>query len=285
MSPKSEFIQVNRLQMHYQEWGESKDKHAVILLHGFASTSNCWNEVGEELSKDYRVIAVDQRGHGQSEYDPEHDYSRASQVDDLHELVEQMGLETITLVGHSMGGANAICYAADRPDVVSALVLVETASDMLRGGLENLKRLLKSSDEFESLTDAANALYEYQKYAAPDQIHRRALATFTETVDGKWTWNFDEAFRNPSVRPPDPDPGQRRLADLGESAEKVVCPVMIVRGGKTDMYTPESIQRLSRRMANARISLIEEVGHHVPTDDPGTLSLNIREFLQSLPVI
>ena len=95
MSPKSEFIQVNRLQMHYQEWGESKDKHAVILLHGFASTSNCWNEVGEELSKDYRVIAVDQRGHGQSEYDPEHDYSRASQVDDLHELVEQMGLETI----------------------------------------------------------------------------------------------------------------------------------------------------------------------------------------------
>ena len=155
----------------------------------------------------------------------------------------------------------------------------------MRGGLENLKRLLKSSEEFESLTDAANALYEYQKYAAPDQIHRRALATFTETVDGKWTWNFDEAFRNPSVRPPDPDPGQRRLADLGESAEKVVCPVMIVRGGKTDMYTPESIQRLSRRMANARISLIEEVGHHVPTDDPGTLSLNIREFLQSLPVI
>jgi pimeloyl-ACP methyl ester carboxylesterase len=285
MAVKSEFIQVNRLQLHYREWGNTKDKHALIFLHGFAATSRIWNEVAEELAKDFRVIALDQRGHGQSDIDPDHDYSRTSQVDDIHTIIELLELETVTLIGHSMGGANAICYAADRPDIVSALVLVETAGDMLRSGVERLKRLLKSGDEFNSLSEAANALYEYQSYAAPDQIHRRALATFTETPDGTWIWNFDNSFRNPTIRPPDPDPGQRRLADLGESAEKVVCPVMIVRGGKTDMYTPESVQRLSRRMANARISLIEEVGHHIPTDDPGTLSLNIREFLQSLPVI
>ena len=78
MAVKSEFLQVNRLQLHYREWGNPKDKHALIFLHGFAATSRIWDEIAEELAKDFRVIAVDQRGHGRSDLDPNHDYSRTN---------------------------------------------------------------------------------------------------------------------------------------------------------------------------------------------------------------
>ena len=89
-------------------------------------------------------------------------------------------------------------------------------------------------------------------------------------------------FRDPTLRPPEPDPGQRRLNDLWECVDRVQCPVMIVRGAETDMLTPEAVQRLHRRITGSRVSLIEEAGHAVPTDQPAPLALNIREFLQAL---
>ena len=107
-------------------------------------------------------------------------------------------------------------------------------------------------------------------------------SSLTENEDGKWVWDFDPVFRDPKARPPEPDPGQRRLTDLWDCVDRVQSPLMIVRGGETDMLTPEAIQRLHRRVVGSRVSLIEEAGHSVPTDQPSMLSLNIREFLQSV---
>ena len=107
-------------------------------------------------------------------------------------------------------------------------------------------------------------------------------ASLTVNDDGVYVWDFDPILRDPTSRPPDPDPGQRRLSDLWDCADRVQCPTMIVRGSETDMLTPEAIQRLHRRVSGSRVSLIEDAGHSVPTDQPAALSLNIREFLQSI---
>ena len=280
-SPRDEAITANGLRLNYLDWGDVRTRDAMIMLHGFAETKSIWEEIAHDLVRTHRVIAFDQRGHGRSERAPDNDYSRATQVEDLEALITGLGLRTVILVGHAMGGANAICYAAEHPDPVTALVIIETAPEVLRSGMETLRRLVTARDEFATIDEAVDAHREYYPYATNEQLERRVRASIAITDDGAYGWDFDVAFRDSRLRPPEPDPGQRRLNDLWECVERVQCPVMIVRGAETDMLTPEAVQRLQRRIAGSRVSLIEGAGHAVPTDQPAALALNIREFLQT----
>ena len=280
--PRDEFIEANGLRFHYREWGDTRTRHAVIMLHGYAETSEAWSDTAQDLAREFRVIAIDQRGHGQSARATDRDYTRATQMEDLESIIEGLGQRSVTLIGHSMGGANAICYAAEHPEMVTALVVVETAPEVLRSGIETIRRLLASGSSFTSLDDAVESFRKFFPYATTEQIERRVRASLTVNDDGVYVWDFDPILRDPTSRPPDPDPGQRRLSDLWDCADRVQCPTMIVRGSETDMLTPEAIQRLHRRVSGSRVSLIEDAGHSVPTDQPAALSLNIREFLQSI---
>lgn len=279
---RDESVQANGLNFHYREWGDTRTRHAVVLLHGYTETCEVWTETAQDLAREFRVIAIDQRGHGESDRAPDHDYSRATQMEDLEAIIEVLGLRSVTLIGHSMGGATAICYAADHPEMVTALVVIETAPEVLRSGIETIRRLMASGRSFESLGDAVESFREFFPYATTEQLERRVRASLTANDDGVYSWAFDPIFRDATARPPDPDPGQRRLSDLWDCADRLQCPMMIVRGAETDMLTPEAIQRLHRRVSGSRVSLIEDAGHAVPTDQPAALSLNIREFLQSI---
>ena len=283
--PRDEYVEANGLRFHYREWGDPRTRHAVILLHGYAETAEAWADVAADLAREFRVIAIDQRGHGQSDRATDRDYTRASQMEDLEAIIDSLGLRSVTLIGHSMGGANAMCYAADHPEMVTALVVIETAPEVLRSGIENIRRLLASGSSFNSLEEAIEDFREFFPYGTTEQIERRVRASLTVNDDGTYVWDFDPILRDPSSRPPDPDPGQRRLSDLWDAADRVQCPTMIVRGSETDMLTPEAIQRLHRRVSGSRVSLIEDAGHAVPTDQPAALSLNVREFLQSIASI
>ena len=280
---QGETVEVNGLALRYREWGDARTRHALLLLHGFGETSAIWEETALELSREYRVVALDQRGHGGSERAPDRNYSRTSQVEDLEAFVEALGLVPVTIVGHAMGGANALCYAAEHPDAVTALIVIETAPEVLRSGVETLRRVIASAERFVTFGDALEAFGRHYPESEPEQLERRVRASVAVAEDGDyWNWDFDPVFRDPATRPPEPDPGQRRMTNLWECVERVQCPVMIVRGADTDMLTPEAIQRLHRRIPGSRVSLIEEAGHAVPADQPAVLGQHIREFLQSL---
>lgn len=283
--PRDEFVEVNDLKLHYREWGDTRSRHALLMLHGYAATSEMWSDVATDLAREFRVIALDQRGYGQSDRAEDMDYTRSTQLEDLEAFVDAVGLRSLTLVGHSLGGALAICYAAEHPEVVTALVVVEAAPEVLRSGIEGLRRLLLTGESFESVDAAVDAFRQFQPYASTEQLERRVHSVLRIGEDGRLVWDFDEAFRDPQIRPPEPDPGQRRLSDLWDCADRVQCPTMIIRGQDTDMLTPEAIQRLHRRVAGSRVSLIEDAGHQVPTDQPASLALNVREFLQSIAAI
>ncbi|RLT39792.1 MAG: alpha/beta hydrolase [Chloroflexi bacterium] len=281
---QDQVIEANGLNFHYREWGDVRTKHALVLLHDYAQTASAWDEVAADLSREYRVIALDQRGYGKTDRVPDHDYSRASQVADLEAIVELLGLRTVTLIGHGMGGANAICFAAEHPDMVTALIAIEVAPEVLRSGVETMRRVVATGDEFAAMSDLVEVFHRYYPYATTEQLERRARASLAPTDDGGFAWAFDAIFRDATARPPEADPGQRRLQNLWDSVEHVQCPVMIVTGSETDMITPEAVQRLHRRILGSRRSLIEEAGHSVPTDQPSALSQHIREFLQSLSI-
>ena len=187
--PRDEFVEANDLRFHYREWGDPRTRHAVVLLHGYAETSEVWTETAQDLAREFRVIAIDQRGRGQSDRATDRDYTRASQMEDLEAIIESLGLRSVTLIGHSMGGANAICYAAEHPEMVSALVVIETAPEVLRSGIETIRRLLATGSSFNSLEDAIEAFREFFPYATTEQIERRVRASLTVNDDGSWSYD------------------------------------------------------------------------------------------------
>ena len=122
MTPRDEFIELNGLSFHYRDFGGRGQP--LVLLHGLASNARIWDMTAPLLAERFRVLALDQRGHGLSGK-PDDGYDFQSVAGDLHAFLEAIGLERPALAGHSWGGNVALQFAADRPDAVSGLILVD----------------------------------------------------------------------------------------------------------------------------------------------------------------
>jgi pimeloyl-ACP methyl ester carboxylesterase len=280
---KEELIDVNGLSINVRSWGNRKSKSAIIMLHGYAETSRIWDDSAQDLSRDYHVIAIDQRGYGNSGYSKDLEYGRTIQVEDLRKIIEEKKLTSISMIGHDMGAANGIAYTAENPEIVTAMVIIESSPDVLRNGIENIRKLVAIGNKFASIESAMALFKEYFPYANNDQLRRRVQSILKVGVkDQFFYWDFDPMFKDPTARPANNNTSQKRIPDLWELIDRIQCPTMIVRGTHSDLVTPEAMERMHRRIPGSRISLIEEAGHAVPTDQPGQLALNIREFLQNL---
>ncbi len=127
------------LMLHVVEWGDPAGR-PLVILHGGAHDASHWAAVCRHLSQSFRCIVPDQRGHGSSDRAPDGDYSCQAQVADLRALSEALELERFALVGHSMGGLNALHFAGSWPERVTALVLVDVAAGSRKAGLAAIAR-------------------------------------------------------------------------------------------------------------------------------------------------
>ena len=116
-APRDRFIDANSMRFHYLEWGDPQSP-PVMLLHGFAQTCHSWDFVALSLCDRYRVIALDQRGHGDSDWAEDGDYAPETQQGDIGAIVDGLGFKQFVLMGLSMGGRNSLTYAAANPDRV-----------------------------------------------------------------------------------------------------------------------------------------------------------------------
>jgi 2-succinyl-6-hydroxy-2,4-cyclohexadiene-1-carboxylate synthase len=176
-------IRVNRVGLNYEEAGKGE---AVVFLHGFTGSHQDWRNQIARIKGDYRCLALDFRGHGESEAPKqEQDYSIYHNVEDVYQLLNQLGIDRCCLVGHSMGGFTALQFILDHPEKVAGLVLVDTSSgewDADPGAAELRAKLteLALSDGLEAAFayDAANnpvRIERYQKYPEMKEITRRKM--------------------------------------------------------------------------------------------------------------
>src|SRR5947207_9321739 len=122
LRPIDRQLVVNGLKLHALDWG-GEGRVPLLLLHGFTGHAHAWDTLSIALQPHYRVLALDQRGHGDS--DPADIYNPAVSFDDIVGVIEQLGLSSLILIGLSMGGRNAIYLSAKRPDLVQKLVTVD----------------------------------------------------------------------------------------------------------------------------------------------------------------
>ena len=287
IAPRPLTFTSQRLTLHATEWGDPAAP-PLVLIHGGRDHGRSWDAVAKALAAEWRVIAPDLRGHGDSAWTADGNYHPEAMAGDLAALIETFGDAPLTLVGHSLGGNIALRYGAAFPERVRRLIAIEGLGPspklmrerdalgpggQLRGWIEARARI------------AGRELRRYATVAEATARMRAANARLTEAMaahltehgvrreaDGAFVWKFDPAL-----------PASVRLPDLSEVAYQtlwraVACPTLLIYGRDSWASDPREDGRAAH-LPNAKIAMIEGAGHWVHHDQPEAFLAALRSFL------
>ena len=276
--PQHKSVTANGLHFHYLDWGDP-DNPQMLLLHGFAQTCHSWDFVALSLCDRFHVIALDQRGHGDSDWTPDGDYSPEAHQRDIRAIVEALGLNSFVLMGLSMGGRNAFTYAANHPEKIRALVIVDAAPENQRAGTENIRQFVQQEDEMDSIEDFVERVRKYNPRRSIEQLRGSLIHNLKQLPNGKWTWKYDKLLRSPRRRMGSNTDTTQRLWGYVESLK---CPALVVRGGASDVVALKTAENMQRRIPNGRLATVEGADHLVMGDNPAGFEKAVTEFLRDL---
>ncbi|MBV9331570.1 MAG: alpha/beta hydrolase, partial [Alphaproteobacteria bacterium] len=260
---RDELIEMRGLRFHYRDWTARRSGAPdLVLLHGYTGHARSWDHFANAMSERYRVLALDQRGHGETGWAPADRYGVGEMADDLASFVRALGLKNFALLGLSMGGMVAIEYAGRKPEELARLVIVDIGPEIVRSGSERIRAGVAESDIFES-RDAAFAAARRANPVPPEAHHRHRVETnLMRTEDGRYTWRYDRALRRPdSLRIRDADAGWKSCA-------AIAVPTLVIRGARSDILSPETAARMIQTIPDAKLVTVENSGHAVPLDSP-----------------
>ena len=277
-TPQDKFVDADGMRFHYLEWGNPGNP-PMLLLHGFAQTCHSWDFVALGFSDNYRVIVLDQRGHGDSDWASDGDYSPETQQKDISGIVNELGLENFVLMGLSMGGRNSFTYAANNSGKVKALVVVDAAPQNMQQGTQNIRSFVQQDDELDSVDAFVERVLRYNPRRDPQQVRGSIMHNIKELPSGKWTWKYDKALRRPGRRMGSDPETEKRLWGYLETLQ---CPTLLVRGGGSDIVAMDTADRMHQAIPNSRLATIDGAGHLVMGDSPSGFQSAVTDFLASL---
>lgn len=275
MKPQDKYLFVNGLRLHYLDWGE-EGKQAMLLLHGFTTLAHAWDMVAPAFGDSYHVLAMDQRGHGDSQWADDAAYTTEDHLVDIAGFVDALKLDKFVLVGHSMGGRNAIMYTACFPQKVARLILIDSRPDNDPKGSQALRQLLTAiPDEISSVDELAPELKRLYPYLSPEMCLHLAHHGLRETENGKFRPKYDLRMRAQSAR------AGYGVSDLWLFFTLIPCPILILRGTESPILSREAVRRMCRANPRARLVQIEGASHMVPQENPAAFEEAVRGFLES----
>jgi pimeloyl-ACP methyl ester carboxylesterase len=268
------------VKLHYLDWG-SEDKPWMLCIHGSAQNAHMWDFTALAFCDRYHIVAIDQRGHGDSEWAPDADYGRDAYVDDITQAVDRLGMSSVVLMGLSLGGSNSVAYAAANPDRVSAMVVVDVGPETAGRGEQSVNSFVTQPDVLDSFDEFVQRVMEYSPHRPEWQVRSSLGHSLRELPDGRLTWKYDPVLRDPARR-------ADRLTTTPDSAsrwalwERVACPTLIVRGEHSNMLSREVAERMVGWNPNSRLIEVPKAGHRVPGDNPVAFEGAVRAFLDGL---
>jgi esterase len=269
-------ITLHGSRFHYTERGD-RNAPPVIMLHGVTGHARTWDDESAALAGRHRVLALDQRGHGDSDPPPDADYSIPSLVGDLTAFVDALALQTCAIVALSLGGRVAIQYAGTHRERVTRLVVVDIGPDIAPEGFARVGRLMAGAPErFNTLED----VIAFQRANNPRYTEALLRARVEHGVrplpGGGFTWKYDRGLRE-TVR------AGRFSApiDLWPAWTALACPTLLVRGAESDILTADIAKKMIEAQPKARLAEVAGAGHTVPGDQPEAFVMLLREFLDA----
>ncbi len=229
------------------------------------------------LRRERHCIALDQRGHGESEWSPAMDYSTESHVGDIEAFVDALGLDRFVLVGMSLGGVNGLAWAGRHSHRLAGLVLVDVGPEIRSEGVRKIAAFTSEATPLDSVEQFVERALAFNPRRNRELLRRSLLHNLRPMPDGRWMWKYDQRHRGKV----DPDAYARRRDLLWSAVEGVQCPALVVRGAQSDVFHDEDAERLAARFQDGRWVRIEGAGHTVQGDNPAGLLVPLREFLDT----
>jgi esterase len=275
--PESHHLVVGRMRLHYLDWGV-KGRHPILFLHGGGLNAHTWDLVCLMLRHRYHCLALDQRGHGDSEWEPTADYRFDAQVADVEGFIEKLKLERPLLVGHSMGGFAAMGYAIRHAASMAGLVLVDIAPEISMQGSLKIRDFIKMDREMDSVEDFVERALKFNPMRNRELLRRSLLHNLRQQPNGRWAWKHDPN-RMPQNFEHERDERKTMIMD---NAQNIVCPTLVLRGSRSDVLTDESAKEFSESVPKGRWLRIENAGHTIQGDNPRALLDALDPFLKEI---
>jgi pimeloyl-ACP methyl ester carboxylesterase len=272
----SQFLKINGLKLHYLDFGNG-DKPPLVCIHGLSGNAHSFDGLAPYLEQRWRMIALDVRGRGDSEWGPSGEYNATVYVNDLVGILDALKFERVTLIGTSMGGIISMMFAGGYPNRVERLVLNDIGPEIDPAGLTRIMDYMETAPtSFASMADVGR--YYRENYPALAQVPENELLEFVKwsvrpTEDGRLIWKLDPAVRNV------PRTGTAaRPMDLWVPYNRISAPILVVRGADSDILSRATTDRM--RVVQRRTTIIEVpgVGHAPSLMEPEALSA-IQQFL------
>jgi pimeloyl-ACP methyl ester carboxylesterase len=262
-----------------ERWVGREGSPTVVLLHGGGQTRHSWGRTARRLSEHgWTAVALDARGHGDSDWAADHDYSLGAFVSDLIAFVGTLDAPPV-LVGASLGGITALTAVGENPGLARGLVLVDVVVEVERAGVERIRDFMTARPGgFDSLEEVADAIAAYN----PLRKRPRNLDGLRKNVrlgpDGRWHWHWDPTFMRIDDEP------QRRIdpSRLRAAAAGVSIPTLIVRGVQSDVVSDDGLADMMARIPTATAVDVAAAGHMVAGDDNDVFARALEAFLEQL---
>ena len=267
-------VTVNGVRLRYLDWGTA-GKTPLVCLHGHTGQAHIWDEFAEAMAPHYHVLAVDQRGHGESQWGST-GYARDRFVEDLAAFVDALGLSKFVLVGLSMGGWHSLLYTPDHQERVERIIIVDIAPEASPERRQQMATRPPTPMEFPSLEAAIQWMRQGNPWATDAGLRKDAEAKMRQREDGLWTWKADPSLFN--VQLPDmTDPAL--IARYWNGIDTITCPILEVRGAKSGLVSDETVERMKQRGKQVTSVDIAGSGHVVTVDKPHQFIAAARAFL------
>ncbi len=273
-APRDASLAAGGLTFHYITWGP-ESAPPVVLLHGVTGHARSWDALARDLSADFRVIALDQRGHGDSDRAPDGDYRVATMAGDLTGFVDALGLERFALVGHSMGGRVGIAYADGHAARIERICIVDIGPEIHAPGMERIRQMMAGAPErIESEEQAVEFVLRANPRMVEAGLRDRVRHGLKRLPDGGFEWKYDKALRDMMRQG-----GRRDSIDLWEPLRRIAAPALLVRGAESDILSADVAKRMIDALPDGRLVEIPGAGHTVPADQPEAFACAVRAFL------
>lgn len=289
--PTSQTFISQRLKLNYFDWAQTDEDRAkppLVLVHGGRDHARSWDWTAEKLAADYHVVAMDHRGHGDSDWVSDGNYFAHDMVYDLAQLIHQLGRGPVTIVSHSMGGNVSLRYAGIFPDMVRRIVAIEGLGpsperreelrsrpypERMAEWIGNKRKAAgRSPRKYESIEAAFERMIEENAYLTREQARHLTIHGVTRNEDGTYSWKFDPHL---NVWPVED------IADefLESTWGAITCPTLLLYGTDSWASNPAKDGR-AKHFHNARVVEFEKAGHWLHHDQFDRFIDVVREFLE-----
>ena len=251
-------------------WGETPPE--LVLVHGGAQNAHTWDTVA--LALDRPLVAVDLAGHGHSAWRDDHRYWPPDLSEDVATVVRDLAPEAQLVVGMSLGGLTAICLAAQHPNLVSKLALVDITPGTDHAKAEPIITFMSGPESFAGFDEILERTVEFNPSRSVSSLRRGILHNAKEEGDGTWTWRWDPV-KNWSF-----DDGVPSFDQLWDKVSAVEAPLLLLRGGADgSVVGDEDVTELLRRRPEASVTTVADAGHSIQGDQPVELARLLDAFL------